>query len=715
MSTLAQLAEITAQFGRYPGTAPETPAITAPSQAEPTKTPFEDRACILVKLGIPVAPVQPREKACKLPGWETLATTDLGRIKQWSRENPDFNTAAVARAEIGGFCFFEVDAPNFHLEIEKQTGQKFPETFMVSSTPGKGKGHFYFRSTPASIAFYNSVQKSYVSGKDENGRENYSFRINNAYVVGPDSVKQDGTVYTVVKDIPVADCPDWLVDYCSQSKTEDRKPETAPQETVKVHEGGRNSYLASRLGKVHQSGVKMPELLTVALQLNEQHCVPALEEKEVRVICESIAKYPVKESGQMIFDTPAHSPAQPEIVVPKLNKVPFPAFPEWTMQSTSIYEGFVKPVCAVNSRIPYFMFLPAAAIMMNYLGNKVRVEHRNQIPSFFMVLIGEKGRAIKSSSVEDAIEYLNVAGFVRHASGEIRNAEGKSLVWTVGSPEGLGLEMERTHCRNATLFYDELSTLTSKTEIDSSSLKSSLLTLYESGKFSNTIKSRREAFSIDPRTYCASLIACSTNENFEDNWSRLCGKSSGLDDRFIFLLQPQQLPELTPKIDVNTVAGAMETKKRIDKAVQQQVYRFEDTTDLENKIGELGNRTEIRAEKWALYFAIDLGLDSITESCVERGLAVANYEKAVKKYLGSPEAETRIAAAQIKYRRLLERKFDGRAKTRDMERAMNSNRYGTEGWYRIYDGLKKAGIIAEIGGNMPGTIKEVVIREPLDE
>jgi hypothetical protein len=337
------------------------------------------------------------------------------------------------------------------------------------------------------------------------------------------------------------------------------------------------------------------------------------------------------------------------------------------------------------------------------------------IPSFFLVLIGEKGRAIKSSSVEDAIEYLQTAGFIKHGGSGVTNAEGKSLVLTAGSTEGLGLEMERTNCKNAVLFYDELSLLTSKTEIDSSSLKSHLLSLYESGQFSNTIKSRKQAFSIQPRTYCASLIACTTDENFEDQWSRLTGKSSGLDDRFMFLLQPQKLSELTPKLDVNTVAGAMKTKERIDKAVQQKIYTIEDVVPLENKIGVLGNRTELRAEKWALYFAVDLGRDSVDEECVSRGIALAEYEKAVKRYLGSPEAETRIAAAQIKYRRILERKFDGRAKTREMERAMNHSRYGTEGWYRIYDGLKKAGIIAEIGTGMPGALKEVVVREPLDD
>jgi hypothetical protein len=353
--------------------------------------------------------------------------------------------------------------------------------------------------------------------------------------------------------------------------------------------------------------------------------------------------------------------------------------------------------------------------MMNYLGTKIRVKDHNNIPSFFMVLIGEKGRAIKSSSVEDAVEYLHVAGVMDHAAFGIQDAKGKSLVWTVGSPEGLGMDMSRTNCKNAVLFYDELSGLTAKAEIDSSSLKSSLLTLYESGKFANTIKGRKETYNISPKSYCASLIACTTDANFGAQWSRLAGRSSGLDDRFIFLLQPEKLEDLKPKIDVNTVLGSAETRKRIDKAVQQIEYSIDDMTPLEAKIGVLGNRAEIRAEKWALYFAVDLGRDSIDGGCVERGLAIVEYEEAVKKYLGSPEAETKIASAQIIYRQTLERKFGGRAKTRDMERAMNSQRYGTEVWERITKGLKNAGIIAELGNGTPGSPKEVVVRQPLED
>jgi len=88
----------------------------------------------------------------------------------------------------------------------------------------------------------------------------------------------------------------------------------------------------------------------------------------------------------------------------------------------------------------------------------------------------------------------------------------------------------------------------------------------------------------------------------------------------------------------------------------------------------------------------------------------------VKRFLGSPEADTRIAAAQIKYRRLLERKFQGRATVREMERAMNWTRYGTEGWYRILQGgLVKSGVVALIGDGTPGHPREVIVREPLDD
>jgi Bifunctional DNA primase/polymerase, N-terminal len=680
-------------------------------------TTFTERAQPLISKGIPVIIVPPRKKGAVLDGWQHKATTDLRQVITWNVENPDYNVACVAQAKAGGFLFFEVDQQNFHTVIEQQTGKKFPETFLVASTPGSGKGHFYFRHTPDSIRLFEN--QAYITIKGANGKEACSLRGNNAYVIGPQSVKEDGVVYTVIKDAPIADCPDFLVDwFIANGKKTEKKVDASTDGPIIPH-GSHDTELTRIAGVLRNAGMSIQKIEEHLIEVCEKRCEGyGSDYKQMcSKIAHSIGKKPVEIASTLILGGQPVA-AQEEIVVPKLNKVSYPVFPDWVMAGTSLYEGFVKPVCDINSRIPYFMFLPAAALMLNYVALKVKVQGRGFIPSIFMTLIGSPGVAIKSSCVEDAIEYLQTAGVMSHASGLDKNADGKSLVWTAGSPEGLGLEMSRLNSKNAVLFYDELSTLTSKAEIESSSLKSSLLTLYESGKFSNTVKSRKETFSYAPRTYCMSLIACTTDAMFEDIWARLAGKSTGLDDRFMFVLQPKELAKLTPKLDADAVQqaqAALKTRKLIDKAVQQGIYELEDSTVLEEKIAVLGNRCEIRAEKWALYFAVDLGLDSVTPDAIERGIAVAEYERAVKKYLGSPEAESRIAGAQLKYRRVLERKFEGRATVRDMEKSMHSQRYGTEVWYRMVNGLKQSGIIAEVGGGTPGSPKEIVVRVPLEE
>src|SRR5436305_14678258 len=105
-------------------------------------------------------------------------------------------------------------------------------------------------------------------------------------------------------------------------------------------------------------------------------------------------------------------------------------------------------------------------------------------------LIGRKGRVIKSTSVQDMFQYYQLVGILAHHDGA--PAEGKSLVWTAGSTEGLGLDATRTLCRNMILYYDELRTLADKAGIEHSSMGGHLLSMLQSGKFANTKPSRKE-------------------------------------------------------------------------------------------------------------------------------------------------------------------------------------------------------------------------------
>jgi hypothetical protein len=284
---------------------------------------------------------------------------------------------------------------------------------------------------------------------------------------------------------------------------------------------------------------------------------------------------------------------------------------------------------------------------------------------------------------------------LQHSSRDTKQAEGKTMTWTAGSMEGVGIDMQRSNCKNVLLVYDELSQLVNKAGIESSSLTSNLLTMYEAKKFQNAVKSKHETFAVDPDTYCASLIACTTDKKFAELWSRLAGSDTGLDDRFFFVLQPEKLPEPSIYTIVNMNDRSVETKKLIDKAVAQGTFAFEDTSLLKELV-EIENRYAARAEKWALALAVDMGLEEIDNDCVERAVAIVKYEIAVKKWLRSYQATTREGQIQQEIYRILELN-KGKMTRRELMRVIHSDRMGTSLWQQAYTGLLRSLVIREEG------------------
>src|SRR5205085_2366730 len=100
--------------------------------------------------------------------------------------------------------------------------------------------------------------------------------------------------------------------------------------------------------------------------------------------------------------------------------------------------------------------------------------------------------------------------------------------------------------------------------------------------------------------------------------------------------------------------AVVQTKALIDKAMSKKTYSI-DNIEPFCEISKINNRLEIRAEKWALCFAILLGRDSIDDDCAERGIALSIYENAVKNYLNVGEAFSQEAALQRELRLVLER------------------------------------------------------------
>lgn len=682
---------------------------------------YKEIALPMAERGVPTIPLRPRTKVAFLTEWEEKATLSPEQIAQWDTDYPNANGACVAYAKPGGVWFFEVDRPEVITRIESETGQKLPRTFRVRSSPGRG--HYYFRHTSASLAVGN-VSQNFVKHND------WSMRADRQYVVAPGSIHpKSGMPYQIVSNLPIIPAPSWLLDWCVSQKQEAKK--TAPSiEGAKIPRGAHDDELTRIAGKLRYDGMEEDMLTSVLIEICEKRCEDYGDDyKEMcEKISHSICRYPVPVANPVtIGGIPAGTAAPraatasvaPVVLPPRVKgSASYPEFPHWVMWGTSIYDGFVKPVCDVNSRYEEFMFMPAMAILMNYIGGKerVRIEFKGGMqPSLFLALIGEKGRLIKSSSVEDAIKYFGLIGVTMDWNPKLNNAEGKSLIMTAGSPEGLGIEMYRLQCKNGILYYDELSTLTNKAGIDSSSLTSALLGLYESSKFSNMIKAKKDTYNLEAETYCASMIVCSTDENFLKNWSKLAGASSGLDDRFSFLYQPKTLKKVMPYTAVNIAHGAAETRKLIDKALDKKVYNFVDQSPLSEISEKYGNRVEIRAEKYALGFAVDLGRDDIDDDCVERARALVKYEHQVKRYLKLYEAFTREGMLQMEIKNSLFKSADGEMTLKALKKAAQAELYGTSLWGQAYYGLIKSGAIYELGTGSAADPVRVILVEAPDE
>jgi hypothetical protein len=265
-----------------------------------------------VALGAYVVPVEPEGKRCTLDGWQNKATRDLRQLLEWSAQNSNYNVGIVGKPEIGAVWGFDDDS-GVLAEYETKHGPiKTYRTKTVS-----GGMHLLFRHNSQSIAMGN------LSEKNEQNQELWSARTNNRYVISAGSVahphndvNQPLTAYSAIDTTPPIEAPEKFIEWLKQrSQKSVPVPAAQPSQKVQVHEGGRNTYLTSRVGKAHAAGVNMPELLSFALQVNEQNCVPPLPEKEVRTICESIGKRPNPESGRMVFPKP---PAQAPVRVEEI-------------------------------------------------------------------------------------------------------------------------------------------------------------------------------------------------------------------------------------------------------------------------------------------------------------------------------------------------------------------------------------------------------------
>ena len=161
--------------------------------------------------------------------------------------------------------------------------------------------------------------------------------------------------------------------------------------------------------------------------------------------------------------------------------------------------------------------------------------------------------------------------------------------------------------------------------------------------------------------------------------------------------------------------GALKTRKLVDAAIVRGSFKIDSFSPLQKAMTDgVGNREEIRAEKFSLYFAIDLGRDEIDADCIERALALVEYERVVKRYVQTYEASTKEGAVQIELRLLLKRN-GGEMSMRDVERAMHPERFGTSLWNMAYQGLIKNRVVRQVGNGKKGSPIQVILLQDIED
>jgi hypothetical protein len=161
-----------------------------------------------------------------------------------------------------------------------------------------------------------------------------------------------------------------------------------------------------------------------------------------------------------------------------------------------------------------------------------------------------------------------------------------------------------------------------------------------------------------------------------------------------FLLSPEE--ERESGLYSEPLLDSEPTRKVIETAMTQHdgIFDYEDYTDAQGKAKGIDPRSLAMFENLSLYFAVDLGRDTIDADCCERARALVEYRNRTQKFLDPIQAETSQGKDQMGIVHELRRNH-GKMMTRDLKKAMRSDRLGSDRWYRAYHGLILEKVIEE--------------------
>ena len=239
-------------------------------------------ALALAQRGLAVFPCRPQDKRPATANGLKDATTDLDIIRQWWRQEPQFNLA-IATGAVSGIFVVDIDGLDAEVELRRLEAEhgEIPSTIEAITARGR---HVYFRSPE--IPVRNSVSKI-APGIDVRG--------DGGYVLAPPSIHPTGRRYEWSVDCAssLAAGPAWLLDKISPPA--DGAMSALPPEawrelvTSGAVEGTRDNTIAKLAGHLLRRRIDPFVALELLQSWNLTKCVPPLPAADIERIVDSVS------------------------------------------------------------------------------------------------------------------------------------------------------------------------------------------------------------------------------------------------------------------------------------------------------------------------------------------------------------------------------------------------------------------------------------------
>jgi hypothetical protein len=219
-------------------------------------------------------------------GWHD-ATTDENQIREWWTKWPDANPGIACGPS--NLCVLDID----HGVADEQCFDAWRQLSGLPKTYAVRTG----RRPEFGVQMYYSGAIPDVGLWKLNGCEG-QIKSLGGYVLAAGSLHPSGETYQVLCEAPIARTPDIVRQLHTEtaSSGKDGDPITS----------NRNIELTSIAGKLRNAGLSQEAMEAALLQVNDDRCVPPLDDDEVKHIAASVARYDVPEpQPEITFGVPA--------------------------------------------------------------------------------------------------------------------------------------------------------------------------------------------------------------------------------------------------------------------------------------------------------------------------------------------------------------------------------------------------------------------------